>query len=103
MNNRQRLTGFPRIETKRLILRKITMDDAADIFEYAHLPEVPEFLIWSPHITIQDSINFIKFAEEKFASEEWIIFGIEIKEKKKLIGSIDIRGWKKIIVRKLGT
>lgn len=93
MNNWQRLNGFPRIETERLILRKITMDDAADIFEYAHLPEVSEFLIWYPHITIQDSIDFIKFAEEKFASEEWIIFGIEIKEKKKLIGSIDIRGW----------
>ena len=93
MNNPKRLLQIPTLETERLALRRITMDDAADIFEYAHVPEVSEFLIWYPHQTSQDSINFIKFAEEKFANDDWIIFGIELIEKKKLIGTIDIRGW----------
>lgn len=94
MNNPKRLLEMPTIETERLFLRKITMDDAPDIFEYAHVPEVSEFLLWYPHQTIQDSIEFIKFAEEKFTNDEWMIFGIELKEKRKLIGTIDIRGWK---------
>jgi ribosomal-protein-alanine N-acetyltransferase len=93
MNNTKQLSEVPRLETERLILRKITLNDAEDIFEYAHQSEVSEFLLWSPHQTIQDSINFIKFAEEKFLRNEWIIFGIELKEEKKLIGTIDIRDW----------
>ncbi|MBA4407051.1 GNAT family N-acetyltransferase [bacterium] len=87
---------MPTLEGERLILRKIILDDAPDIFEYAHMPEVAEFLPWFPHQTIQDSIDFIKFAEEKFASDEWIILGIELKENRKLIGSIDIRGWNSV-------
>ena len=96
MDNTKQLSEVPKLETERLILRKIILDDARDIFEYAHVPEVSEFLIWYPHQTIQDSINFIKFAEDKFVNNEWIIFGIELKEKSKLIGTIDIRGWKEV-------
>ncbi|PKL83630.1 MAG: GNAT family N-acetyltransferase [Ignavibacteriae bacterium HGW-Ignavibacteriae-3] len=94
MNNPIGLLEIPKLETERLILRKITSDDAADIFEYAHLPEVSEFLPWYSHQTIQDSLSFIKFAKEKFEKDSWIIFGIEIKNEKKLIGSIDVRDWK---------
>lgn len=93
MNNKKRFFEMPTLETERLILRKIDVDDASDIFEYAHLNEVSEFLIWYPHKTIQDSIDFINFAGEKFTNNEWMIFGIEMKEEKKLIGTIDIRGW----------
>lgn len=93
MNNSKRLLEIPTLETERLILRKIALDDAPDIFEYACIPEVAEFLVWYPHQSLQDSIDFIKFTETKFANGEWIILGIELKEKKKLIGSIDIRGW----------
>lgn len=96
MNDLKQLYEVPRLETERLILRKITLDDAKDIFEYAHQIEVSEFLLWSPHQSIQDSINFIKFAEDKFVNDGWIIFGIELKEKSKLIGTIDIRGWKEV-------
>ena len=93
MNNSKRILKMPKIETERLILRKIIFEDAQDIFEYAQVPEVTEFLVWDPHQTIQDSIDFIKFAEEKYASDEWIILGIELRENKKLIGTIDLRGW----------
>jgi RimJ/RimL family protein N-acetyltransferase len=37
-------TGFddlPTFETGRLLLRKVTLDNAANIFEYASDPEVP--------------------------------------------------------------
>jgi ribosomal-protein-alanine N-acetyltransferase len=87
---------MPGLMTDRLKLRGITPDDANDIFEYASIPEISEYLVWYPHKTIRDSEDFIKFAREKFENDEWIVLGIELKEKNKLIGTIDIRGWKNV-------
>jgi len=93
MNNLKPPSQFPRLESERLLLRKITVEDVQDIFEYALIEEVTEFVPWYPHQTVQDSIEFIKFTDEKYLSDNWIVFGIELKENHKLIGTIDIRSW----------
>ena len=90
------LLEIPKIETERLILRKITTDDVNDIFEYASVPEVTTFVLWETHRSKQDSLDFVKFAEEQFNNNLSIIWGIEIKNEKKLIGTIDLRNWKAI-------
>ncbi len=90
------LQGIPKIETERLILRKITADDVNDIFEYASVPEVTTFVLWETHKSKQDSLDFIKVALEQFENNLSIIWGIKIKSEKKLIGSIDLRDWNTI-------
>ena len=41
-----------RIETERLVLRKLRMEDAPVIFEtYAQDPEVTRYLVWRPQNT----------------------------------------------------
>ncbi len=95
MNGTKQLAEFPKIETERLILRKLTLDDVNDIFEYASNHEVPEFLPWETHKTIEDTLAFIKLVEEEFKKFYFIVLGIEIKEKKKLIGTIALRNWDK--------
>ncbi len=91
----KQLAEFPKIETGRLILRKLTLDDVSDIFEYASNHEVPEFLPWEPHKTTEDTLAFINLVEEEFKKFNSIVLGIEIKENKKLIGTIAIRNWDK--------
>jgi len=81
------------LETERLLLRKLGVSDSEDIFEYASVPEVAEFLIWNPHIKISDSLDFIQFAQEQFETASSFIWGIELKVEKKLIGTIDLRGY----------
>lgn len=93
MNNLKRLPEFPRLESERLLFRKITDEDAQDIYEYAQVKEVTDFVPWYPHQSVQDSMEFIKFTEEKYSSDNWIVLGIELKENHKLIGTIDIRSW----------
>lgn len=78
------------LETERLLLRKIVMEDVDDIFEYASIPEVAEFVIWSPHKTKDDSIQFVNLAEQEFLNKGMITWGIELKSENKLIGSISI-------------
>lgn len=50
----------PTIETKRLILRAVTEDDAASIFNYASDSDVSKTATWPTHKTIDDTFLFIK-------------------------------------------
>jgi [ribosomal protein S5]-alanine N-acetyltransferase len=88
------LKEIPKIETERLILRMLREEDATDIFHYTQKPEVTKFLIWHPHNTIQDTLDFIQFAEKQFDQGISIILGIELKSENKIIGTIDLRDWK---------
>jgi ribosomal-protein-alanine N-acetyltransferase len=87
---------IPKIETERLILRKITADDVNDIFEYASVPEITTFVLWETHKAKQDSLDFVKLAADQFDNNISIIWGIEIKSEKKIIGSIELRNWNAI-------
>jgi len=82
---------IPIIETPRLLLRELSQKDTDDVFEYASIPEVTNYLVWYPHQFIQDSIDFINFAKDQFVKNISIIWGIEFKEELKLIGTIDLR------------
>lgn len=47
------------LETKRLILRSITLSDAQDIFEYAQNPNLTNFTDWEASETIEETKDFI--------------------------------------------
>lgn len=94
MYNGKILFDFPVIETKRLILRKLKDEDVEDIFSYACMPEMTVFLIWYPHKVISESLDFIKFTWDEFEKGSSIVWGIELKEENKIVGTIDLRGWK---------
>lgn len=74
-----------KITTKRLILRKPSLNDLNDLFEYAKSPEVGPSAGWLPHQTIEYSKeilnNFIR-------SED--VWAIELKAEKKMIGTISL-------------
>lgn len=48
------------LETSRLIIRPIELEDAQNIFEYAKNPNVSKYTMWENHKTIDDSIGYIK-------------------------------------------
>jgi ribosomal-protein-alanine N-acetyltransferase len=91
MNDIIRVTEIPNIVTDRLLLRELSFKDTDDVYEYASIPAVTTFLVWHPHQSRQDSIDFINFAKEQFVKNITIIWGIEFKEERKLIGTIDLR------------
>ncbi|GAB6992144.1 GNAT family N-acetyltransferase [Paenibacillus pini] len=47
----------PILETQRLVLRKLNVDDAGDYYEFASNPAVTRFTIWNTHTSIEDSIG----------------------------------------------
>jgi [ribosomal protein S5]-alanine N-acetyltransferase len=80
--------GTPQLETKRLILRKLTLDDADDIFEYASDDEVTQYMIWDTHKSIEDARGFISFVLGRYERDEAGEWGICLKGTGKLIGAI---------------
>lgn len=93
MNYPTNLIEVPIINTERLLLRKISVEDAENIFDYASDEIVNTFMPWKTHKTINDAFDFIKISEELFITSDNIDWAIELKEEKKMIGGISIRSW----------
>ncbi len=87
------LADVPVLETERLLLKKLSLNDAEDIFEYANEEEVTKYVIWNRHNSVVDAIEFINFAAQEFQNGNAIIWGLEVKKERKVIGTIDLRNF----------
>ena len=80
--------NLPILETERLRLRKLSMRDASDIFEYASDPEVAQHVTWEHHRNIADSMHFLRITTQQYEKGMPSSWGIVHKELGKLIGTI---------------
>ncbi len=74
-----------RLETDRLILRDWSIDDRYDLYEYAKSDMVGPNAGWKPHKSLEESQSII----EMFINDN-DVYAVELKESKKVIGSIGI-------------
>ncbi|MEG4113063.1 MULTISPECIES: GNAT family protein [unclassified Microcoleus] len=93
MNLLDILAHLPTIETERLLLRKITLNDASDMFEYACNPEVSKYTMWSTHTSIEDTKYFLKSITKMYKRRELVDWGIVHKADKKFIGTCGFVEW----------
>ncbi|MCA1065672.1 GNAT family N-acetyltransferase [Rossellomorea aquimaris] len=89
MNILEEFADLPIIETERLILRSITLDDAEDIFLYASNEEVTKSVTWDTHSSLTDTIEFIHTFLPRYDAP----WGIELKENGKCIGTVHFVWW----------
>ncbi len=77
---------LPELETERLILRPIRIEDAASIFAYAKNIKVAEFTLWEAHSSVNDTLSFIQnYVIPSYTKGQPEPFGITIKENKDII------------------
>lgn len=81
------------LETDRLLLRKLSMADAADVFAYASDPEVSKYTGWSTHQAIADSQKFLESVIAKYETGQPMDWGIVHKRDRKLIGTCGFASW----------
>jgi ribosomal-protein-alanine N-acetyltransferase len=84
---------LPLLETKRLILRKMTIDDAEDLFEYASDPEVARQVLWNAHRCIEDARNYLLYMIKKYEHLDVAEWGIVHKQDQKFIGTCGFAWW----------
>lgn len=85
---------MPILETKRLVLRPISLQDKEDVFEYAKDPRVGPGAGWKPHVDITESISFIQYSMKKRDFGQPGNYAIIYKENMKMIGTIEVHTYK---------
>lgn len=90
---------FPTLETERLVLRQLTMQDADFIFSHFSNPAVTQYLMDEPPLTdiaeAQEIIAFYLEPETK-TQNRW---GIVRKANQRLVGTIGFHKWAKTCFR----
>ena len=81
---------FPVIETKNLLLRRMTHEDKNDIFQMRKDPRMHEYMDSKPDESVEETEVYIDRMVNGIAANKWIIWAIEHKVSKKVIGSISI-------------
>lgn len=78
----------PTIETNRLILRPMTVDDAESAFQnWTSDPDISKFMRWELHKSISETQEWLMSEEENLESDRVYNWGFVLKETNELIGS----------------
>jgi [ribosomal protein S5]-alanine N-acetyltransferase len=80
------------IDTARLRLRLVELDDAGDICRYARDPAVAEHTSWTPHQSMADSVAFVSFVRSRDSAEPGSIrhvWAVRLRDAPDAIGTVD--------------
>ena len=81
-------TPFPTLTTNRLVLRKITIDDAPEMFFMRTDDRVMKYIERPRPKSIDETIAFINMINEEEKKNNLITWGIALKNESKLIGTV---------------
>jgi [ribosomal protein S5]-alanine N-acetyltransferase len=79
--------NLPPLETPRLLLRKVRLSDAADIFAFASDPAVARYTTWPPHPTVVATEAFVRELLQRYAQGLVAPWGIVHRDDGRMIGS----------------
>lgn len=82
------------LNTERLTLRKLQESDLDDIFEWASDPEVTRYVTWNPHESMEVTKTILNLWLKAYDDPECYRYGIQLNETGKLIGMIDVVGYR---------
>ncbi|MCW8128371.1 GNAT family N-acetyltransferase [Microbulbifer halophilus] len=77
---------FPVIETERLTLKPLVVDDSDSLLEIFSDPEVMRYWNTEPWVTIQESLDFINEGNDSMRRQESIVLGVYLKSTGELAG-----------------
>ena len=83
--------GTRTLLTPQLELRRLTMDDAEQMYaHWASDTEVTRFLTWPPHATIDVTRGVLREWVAGYASDDFYQWGIVLNETSELVGTISV-------------
>ncbi|MGP4039789.1 GNAT family N-acetyltransferase [Gracilibacillus sp. D59] len=86
-------SDLPTLETKRLFLRKVSLDDVHDIYAYGSNEEVSKFVTWETHKSLDETQAFVQYILSLYKNNNIAPWAIELKDTQKMIGTIDFVSW----------
>ncbi len=77
----------PTLETQRLELRRIRVNDYKDMFEYAKKDSVTKYLLWRSHPDAQYTRDYLSYVQTQYRAGEFYDWAVVLKRTKKMIGT----------------
>ena len=78
---------IPTLETEHITLRKLSMDDTDDMYEYACRADVTEYLTWSPHTDKAHTFDYLSYLQKRYKTGDFFDWAIVCRDTKKMIGT----------------
>lgn len=82
MNDTNHLPAITIVESQRLKLRPITLNDAQALFNYAKNGKMTKYVPWTAHKNINDSINFINSLLKEYQQCTSLMWAVQLKDDK---------------------
>ena len=79
---------LPELKTERLTLRKMEMSDANDMYSYASLDEVKRYLLWTPHLNIDETNGYIEYVRREYRKGSVADWAISLDSESRMIGTV---------------
>ena len=83
--------GTVTLETERLILRRITKEDADEAFNnWTNDPKTARYVTWKPHGIVENTKKLFEIWENEYQESHTYRWVVEVKELNQIIGTIDV-------------
>ncbi len=79
--------NIPELVTGRLVLRKMLVRDADDMFEYARRADVTKYLTWSPHPSRSYTKEYLEYVATRYLAGEFYDWAVTDAVTGKMIGT----------------
>lgn len=87
------IDSMPSIETERLVLRSITLDDAPALFAIFSDPGVMRYWSWPPLVSFDQAEALVREIGALWRSRALLQWGITRRERRGVIGTVTLGGW----------
>lgn len=81
-------TSLAVLESERLILRKLKIEDADDMYEYASISETPEYPTPKRHPYRAYTVALIRYLQKEYSKGRYYDFAVVLKSNGKMIGTV---------------
>ncbi len=78
---------IPTLTTERLTLRRMKTSDWRDMYEYARLQRVTEYLLWDSHKSPEQTQDYLRYLQAQYKAGDFYDWAIVLNDEKKMIGT----------------
>ncbi len=79
---------MPQLDGKRIYLRKLSVSDASDMYEYSKDPEVTKYLLWEEHSSLSMTGIYLLSLQKDYLKGRHSEWAIIYKPDNKMIGTV---------------
>ena len=81
---------LPELKTERLTLRKLRVADVYDVNAYASREEVAKYLLWTPHLNLQETKGYLEYLSRRYRKGLHADWGVALRESGRIIGTCGV-------------